>query len=69
MDSKQQVLNPKVQDTIRVNWNAFAEAYDRYMHEYLLQGFNTLAIHAHAHTKNKVLEVACGSGLHSLYFA
>ena len=52
MESKQQELDPKVQDTIRVNWNAFAEAYDRYMHEYLLQGFNTLAIHAHAHTKN-----------------
>ena len=62
-------LDQTVQNSIRTNWNAFAPAYDRYMHEYLLQGFNVLAIHTHANTKSKILEVACGSGLHSLYLA
>jgi hypothetical protein len=62
-------LDQNVQSSIRSNWNAFASAYDRYMHEYLLQGFNTLAIHTQAHLKNNILEVGSGSGMHTLCFA
>ncbi len=39
------------------------------MHAYMLQSFTTLAVHTHAHEKKRILEVACGSGLHSLYLA
>jgi hypothetical protein len=32
-------INLEVQKTIKTNWNAFAQAYDNFMHSYLLQGF------------------------------
>ena len=34
-----------------------------------LQIFNVLCVHTGAHTKKRILEVACGSGLHSLQLA
>lgn len=39
------------------------------MHLFLLQGFTTLAVHAGVSKRRRILEVACGSGLHSLYLA
>ena len=39
------------------------------MHLFLLQGFTTLAVHTGVHKRKRILEVACGSGLHSLYLA
>ncbi len=39
------------------------------MHAYMLQSFTTLAVHTHVHQKKRILEVGCGSGLHSLYLA
>lgn len=62
-------LNTAAQDVIRSNWNAFAPAYDQCMHLYMLQAFTTLTVHAAAHTRRRILEVACGSGLHSTYLA
>lgn len=35
----------------------------------MLQAFTTLAVHAAAHTKKRILEVGCGSGMHSTYLA
>jgi ubiquinone/menaquinone biosynthesis C-methylase UbiE len=35
----------------------------------MLQGFMTLAVHTRAHQKRRILEVACGSGLHTMFFA
>jgi ubiquinone/menaquinone biosynthesis C-methylase UbiE len=62
-------INLQAQESARQNWNAFSQAYDAFMHLYLLQGFNTLAIQCKVSEKSRVLEVACGSGLHSLYLA
>ncbi len=39
------------------------------MHLYMLQPFTTLAVHTAAHQRKRILEVACGSGMHSLYLA
>ncbi len=68
MESENKV-NQEVQKTIKTNWNAFAQAYDNFMHLYLLQAFTTLVVHTRAHSRKRILEVACGSGLHSLYLA
>ncbi len=35
----------------------------------MLQGFITLAVHTRAHSRKRILEVACGSGMHTLYLA
>ena len=35
----------------------------------MLQGFTTLAVHTKAHQRKRILEVACGSGMHTLYFS
>lgn len=70
MEKSEQVqINQEVQASIKTNWDAFAKAYDQFMHLYLLQGFMTLAVHTKVHQKKRILEVACGSGLHSLYLA
>ena len=50
-------------------WNTFAPSYDTYMHLYMLQSFTTLAVHTAAHKRKRILEVACGSGMHSLHLA
>jgi hypothetical protein len=48
-------------------WDLFAPNYDLDIHLNAYQGFVTLAVHTEVHKKKKILEVACGSGLHSLY--
>lgn len=35
----------------------------------MLQGFITLAVHTRAHSRKRILEVACGSGMHTMYLA
>ena len=35
----------------------------------MLQGFTTLAVHTKVNENKRILEVACGGGLHSLYLA
>lgn len=39
------------------------------MHLYMLQAFTTLTVHTAVHTRKRVLEVACGSGMHTLHLA
>ena len=39
------------------------------MHVYMLQPFTTLAVQTGVHSKKRILEVACGSGMHSLFLA
>ena len=50
-------------------WNSFAEEYDKFLHTFLYQGFVTLAVQTDVRNRKRILEVACGSGLHSLYLA
>jgi ubiquinone/menaquinone biosynthesis C-methylase UbiE len=62
-------MNPEAQKNLKNSWDAFAKAYDFHMQKYMLQTFTTLAVHAKVSTRARILEVACGSGLHSLYLA
>ena len=49
-------------------WNIFSTLYDKEMILPNFQGFSTLSILTKATSKKRILEVACGSGLHSMYF-
>ena len=51
------------------NWNSSAESYDKFIHNFLYQGYVTLAVQTDVRNCKRILEVACGSGLHSLYLA
>ena len=62
-------INQEAQAAIKTGWNSFASSYDQYMHLFMLQAFTTLIVHSRVHTKKRILEVACGSGMHSLYLA
>ena len=46
MDQQATTVNKEAYTNIKKNWNTIAKGYDENMHIYLLQGFNTLAIHA-----------------------
>ena len=63
------VVNQEAQLTIKNSWNNFAPAYDTFMHLYMLQPFTTLCVHSGSYARKRILEVACGSGLHTLNFA
>lgn len=62
-------VNLEAQVQLKNSWNAFAPAYDHYMHQYMLQPFTTLAVHCQVQSRKRILEVACGSGLHTQFLA
>ncbi len=35
----------------------------------MMQTFTTLVVNTHTHNKRRILEVGCGSGMHTLYLA
>jgi ubiquinone/menaquinone biosynthesis C-methylase UbiE len=65
----EQTINHGPQAMIKNSWDNFAKLYDQYIQMNMLQGFTTLAVHTKAHSRKRILEVACGSGLHTLFFA
>jgi ubiquinone/menaquinone biosynthesis C-methylase UbiE len=65
----EQSINHGAQAMIKNSWENFAKLYDKYIQMNMLQGFTTLAVHTKAHSRKRILEVACGSGLHTLFFA
>ena len=65
----EQNINKVAQAMIKNSWENFAQLYDQYIQMNMLQGFTTLAVHTKAHSRKRILEVACGSGMHTLYFA
>ena len=60
-------VNLEAQKPILKTWNDFARDYDHYLQISTLQGLVTLAVHTRFTEKKRVLEVACGSGMHSLF--
>ncbi|TNV76995.1 hypothetical protein FGO68_gene5570 [Halteria grandinella] len=69
MEQSVGTYNAEAQKNIKASWDKFARVYDQFIQINTLQLFNTLLVHTHAHQRKRILEVACGSGMHSLYLA
>lgn len=62
-------VNMEAQAPLKESWNTFAKNYDYLIQMSTFQIFNTLCVQTNAHSKRRILEVACGSGMHTLYFS
>jgi tRNA G46 methylase TrmB len=61
-----EVLSPRDKSAY---WDDLSDHYTKYVELTYLQSFTTLSVHTNATQAKTILEVGCGSGLHSLYLA
>jgi len=62
-------VNVEANKVIQDKWDSMAEWYETAMEKYSLQGTTTCAVMTNVQQADRVLEVACGPGNHSLMLA